>query len=79
MLRVNRRLGKVNFLSLAHKLNLLGKDETPSNLAVKIIQIALTVFYFTHFMACFWFYMAKVTGYPSDSWVVRMGILDSTP
>lgn len=30
-------------------------------------------------MGCLWFYVAKVTGYPDDCWVVGMDILDSSP
>jgi hypothetical protein len=30
-------------------------------------------------MGCLWFYVAKVTGYPSDCWVVGMDLLDSSP
>ena len=79
LVRVNKRFGQVNLFQFLHRLKIIGKKEAPSNITLKILQIAASVFYFTHFMGCLWFYVAKVTGYPSDCWVVGMDFLDSSP
>lgn len=43
----------------------------------RIIKLLLTVLYFSHFIGCFWFFVSKLEGYPSDCWVVGSGLLDS--
>ena len=43
----------------------------------RITKLLLTVLYFSHFIGCFWFFVSKLQGYPSDCWVVGSGLLDS--
>jgi len=42
--------------------------------AKQLLMIFGGVLFITHLVGCFWFLLAKESGYTPDTWVVRAGI-----
>ena len=43
---------------------------------MRIIKFIFTVLVCVHIVGCMWFFMAKLQGFPPDSWVVKHNLLD---
>ncbi|OMJ89986.1 hypothetical protein SteCoe_7775 [Stentor coeruleus] len=43
---------------------------------LKFAQFLLTVFFFVHFIGCFWYFSAVVDEFSPDTWVVRYEMMD---
>ena len=46
---------------------------------MKMITVAVTVFFLVHLVGCLWFLQAKLDDFDPDTWVVRLGYLDKDP
>lgn len=44
---------------------------------MRMISMTVSVFFFVHLMACFWFLVAKFDDFNLDTWVVRKGYIDA--
>jgi len=44
--------------------------------ATQIMGVCVTVFFMTHIVASFWFFIAKLDDFNPDTWVVRKGVVD---
>ena len=44
----------------------------------RLFFFVLTFLLMNHLCACFWYFMAKIEDFSPDSWVVRLGYIDST-
>jgi hypothetical protein len=42
--------------------------------ARQLVGIFISILFTTHLVGCFWFLLAKESGYRPSSWVVRQGI-----
>ena len=43
---------------------------------MRIIKFAATVLVCVHIVGCLWFFLAKLQGFPPDSWVIKYNLLD---
>jgi hypothetical protein len=72
------RLLKLVKLTNTGKFGTIFKNLNLSNLTIKVMQIMGVVFYVNHLTACIWYGVARVTEFPSDSWVVLKGAEDNS-
>ena len=45
-----------------------------NNGVIKVIKLFLNTFFTVHFMACIWYYQAKLHNFNDDTWVSRRGL-----
>ncbi|MCX6224964.1 MAG: ion transporter [Bacteroidia bacterium] len=45
---------------------------------LRIIRVLLVILILTHWEACAWYLSAEIEGFPSDSWIVRLGLLNES-
>ena len=46
---------------------------------MRMITVAITVFFMVHIVSCLWFLVAKFDDFNPDTWVVRKDYLDKDP
>ena len=44
----------------------------------KLITVLISVLFIVHFVACLWYALAELNDFADDTWVVRLGLLQST-
>ena len=47
------------------------------NIVIKSLNLFAVIMYFTHFVACLWFYSSRVRNFPKKCWVRSAGLVDS--
>ena len=62
-LRSDRILGFQDALSYSAKL-------------IRLVVFIVILLVFTHLIACTWFFLSKIQGFPPDCWVVRSNVLE---
>jgi hypothetical protein len=45
--------------------------------ALRVVKFVVSVLLLMHWLACFWFYSAFASGFPTDSWAARANIVDA--
>lgn len=58
-----------------HLHSLLSLSTRTSKVLLYLLSMALVI----HLVACCWFLVARAEGFPADSWVWRLGVLDMSP
>lgn len=70
-----------NLLRIVRLLLIFHRWESYSHINpgyVRITKLFITVIILTHWIACIWFFLAFIDDFPSDSWVVVLGIEDTS-
>ena len=76
LLRLNR------ILRFKRIFELLGKWSRLTSISVgyfRLTKILFTIFLSNHIIACLWFLLPKLEGFPANSWVITSGIEQLTP
>lgn len=47
------------------------------NIVIKAINLLAVIMYFTHFVACLWFYSSRIRNFPDPCWVRSAGLMES--
>ena len=76
MVRLLRLLKLVRLMKQNRALKNLQNKFKLSSGARTLLTIFIGIVFANHLVGCFWFLLAKESGFPPNSWVVRQGIQD---
>ncbi|MFT7606684.1 MAG: hypothetical protein ACI8VT_004287 [Saprospiraceae bacterium] len=76
ILRLPRLLRVIRFYQI---LNRWGMQNWFNKASLRIVIFVGTIVYLTHWIACAWFGVALMKGFPDGSWVDLQGIIDLSP
>ncbi len=46
---------------------------------MRLMKTLVVVFFIVHLFGCSWFFLAKLSNFSPDTWVVRYDLLDNPP
>jgi hypothetical protein len=78
MVRLLRLLKLVRLMKQSQSIKTISNFFNISSGTRMLITIFISMIFATHIVGCFWFMLAKESGFPNDCWVVRLDILDES-